>query len=407
MMIALIVAGLAFGVVALTGAVQRDHAMSSVRTSSGPLTVTAQSIYRSLYDADATAAAAFLHAGAEPADLRARYQNDIAAASAALAQVTASDGDSTPAITTLSTNLPVYAGLVETARADNRLGYPVGAAYLREASTLMRSTLLPAAASLYHAETLHLADDSDDAGGFCWLATLLGLGLLALLVGAARVLSRRTNRTFNLGVVGAFAAVAATLVWLWAAWGGVSADLRQAERSGSAQVEMLAQIRIAVLEARADEALTLVARGNGGALEDDYAQMMNRLIGADGSGGLLAAAQAEADDPAVRHSLSSAAKDLRAWLAVHQNLRKNDDTGQYPKAVDLAIGDAATDTPAYFNRVDAGIDAAIGKVGDTFSARARSADRAMGGLPAGISVLTLIALAAAIAGLQRRIAEYR
>jgi len=35
---------------------------------------------------------------------------------------------------------PIYAGEIETARADNRQGFPLGAAYLREASGLMRST---------------------------------------------------------------------------------------------------------------------------------------------------------------------------------------------------------------------------------------------------------------------------
>jgi hypothetical protein len=54
---------------------------------------------------------------------------------------------------TLSTDLPVYTGEIETARADNRIGYPVGAAYLREATTLMNSSLLPAAENLYSART--------------------------------------------------------------------------------------------------------------------------------------------------------------------------------------------------------------------------------------------------------------
>lgn len=407
LMAAIVVAGLAFGAVALTGTLQRATAMSNVRSSSGPLTVTAQSIYRSLYDADATAAAAFLHAGAEPPDLRQRYQNDIAAASSGLASAASTTGRSTHAITILNTNLPVYTGLIETARADNRLGYPVGAAYLREASALMRSTLLPAAASLYHSETVGLADDSGDAGSFPWLATALGVGVLVLLIVAGRQLSRRTNRTLNLGVVGAFSAVLITVVWLLAAWGAVAADLHQAEKSGSAQVELLAQIRIAVLEARADESLTLVARGSGGNFEADYVQMLTRLIGKSGSGGLLASAQAAADDPGVRRSINSAAADLHSWLTAHQNLRKSDDTGNYSDAVDMAIGSRATDTPTYFNRVDTDVNNAIGTLSGTFSKKAASAEAAMGGLPIGVSILTVLAIAAAATGLQRRIAEYR
>ena len=68
----------------------------------------------------------------------------------------------------MSTQLPVYTGLVETARVYNRQGLPLGAAYLREASGLMRDKLLPAAKQLYRTETGRLADDRDGAAGFPW-----------------------------------------------------------------------------------------------------------------------------------------------------------------------------------------------------------------------------------------------
>src|SRR6266581_7886662 len=106
-----------------------------------------QQIYRALSDADATAASAFLSGGLEPIAARRRYQADIAQAAAHLESATAAAGHSPAArdLARLSAGLPVYAGEVETARADNRLGLPLGAAYLREASSLMRGALLPAA----------------------------------------------------------------------------------------------------------------------------------------------------------------------------------------------------------------------------------------------------------------------
>src|SRR5947208_2170985 len=63
----------------------------------------------------------------------------------------------------LSSQLSVYTGVVETARANNLQGNPVGAAYQGEASTLMRDKLLPAARSLYDTETQGVADDQDAA----------------------------------------------------------------------------------------------------------------------------------------------------------------------------------------------------------------------------------------------------
>ncbi len=56
-------------------------------------------------------------------------------------------------LATLSAELPVYTDEAGTARADNRLGLPLGAAYLREASALMRGTLLPAASDIYARES--------------------------------------------------------------------------------------------------------------------------------------------------------------------------------------------------------------------------------------------------------------
>ena len=129
----------------------------------------------SLSDADATAAAAFLSSAAEPPQLRQRYQADIADASAALAAASA-PGDrhlGRGPVARISAALPVYTGLVETARTQNRLNLPVGAAYLREASALMRDELLPAATELYRSETAQLDRDLSAGSAFPWLTVPL------------------------------------------------------------------------------------------------------------------------------------------------------------------------------------------------------------------------------------------
>src|SRR5262245_39477711 len=86
--------GVLVGVASVLGTVRRAGQVDAVRSRSGPLTVSAQQLYRSLSDADATAASAFLSSGVEPAALRDRYQADIASAAAALTQAAgASDSD--------------------------------------------------------------------------------------------------------------------------------------------------------------------------------------------------------------------------------------------------------------------------------------------------------------------------
>ena len=406
-MVAILIVGLAYGASALTGAIQRDSAISRVRTTSNPLTVQAQSLRRSLYDADATAAAAFLSGGAEPLKLRQQYNNDIAAASAALATLAGDPTANRASIAQLAANLPVYAGLVETARADNRSGLPVGAAYLREASSLMHSTLLPASTSVYKSESDGLDADRHSGASFPWVAVPLGLILLGVLVATARLLARRTNRVLNVGVTTALLTVALSMIWMLASWGAAAAHLNKAQSTGSAQAKGLITIRTAVLQARGDESLTLVARGSGGEYEDDFNSTMGRLLGKNKATGFLTSAQADATDPEVRKLISSATAAVRNWQTAHKKLRDLDDSGKYPEAVAMAIGSDPTDTPAYFTSVDASLSRAIDLVSDDFSDQATAAAEAQIGEAAAVAILIIIALLAATVGIQRRIAEYR
>jgi hypothetical protein len=403
----LLALGLLAGIVAVVGAQQRGGLVDSVRTRSGPLTVAAQQLYRSLSDADATAAAAFLSTGAEPADLRQRYEQDIASASAALAQAGVATETDTDAIAQIAQALPIYTGLVETARSYNRLNLPVGSAYLREASALMRERLLPAAKSLYQAETGRLGDDRSGAAGLPWLA--LGLVILTLvgLVWAQRYLSRRTRRTFNVGLLAATAGGLALLLWLGLSWIGVAGHLHSANRDGAAQVDLLSRARIAALTARGDEALTLVAHGNGKEFDDDFKSNMDALSGADGKGGLLAKARAQATDDRVAASLSRATELVTQWRAAHDKLRGLDDNGQFPDAVTIAIGSAPDSTGTLFNGVDAELAGAIGVTSRAFDAQARKAAGSLTGAGPGLGTFTLVLLIGVSAGLVQRIAEYR
>src|SRR5439155_23381430 len=378
-MLVLLALGLLTGVAGVVGAAQRSSLVDGVRTQSGPLAVRAQQLYRSLSDADATAASAFLSNGVEPPALRKRYQDDIAAAGGALAAVTAGGVSDQPAVQRLAAQLPVYTGLVETARTVNRSGLPLGAAYLREASALMRDQLLPAAEQLYRAESDRLAADRAGATGFPWVALPYGLLTLAILVRAQQLLSRRTRRTFNVGLVGATLAVLAMVVWTGVAWLAGTSHLTASDRDGSAQVELLAKARIAALQARADEALTLVAHGNGAGFEKDFATQMQGLAGAGSARGLLDRAGDNATDPVVRAEISAAIADLNTWRTVHRTLRERDDGGQFPDAVKLAIGTEPDSAASVFNKVDGHLDKAIAVASAAFDRQATAAAGALGG----------------------------
>jgi hypothetical protein len=398
---------LAAGVAWVIGASHRSSLAGGVRSGSGQLAVQSQELYRALSDADATAASAFLSSGAEPADLRNRYQSDIAAATAALAAVSAGNKANEVSVQQISAQLPIYTGLVETARTYNRQGLPVGAAYLREASGLMRGQLLPAAQKLYQQESADLDDERGGAGALPWLALLLGIALVVLLVWAQARLSRQTHRTLNVGLLAATVLALVLVLWNGIAWVAVAAHLSAADRQGSGQVELLSKARIAALQARADEALTLVARGSGAAFETDFKKQFGDLINPDGRSGLLNKARDAATDDDVRAKLDAAITDVKTWSTIHGQLRKVDDSGDFPAAVKLTIGTDKGSAASIFKRVDDSLGSAIRVTSSTFDRQASAADDALTGQTAGGIVVTILLLAGVAVGYQQRIAEYR
>jgi hypothetical protein len=395
--------GLASGVAAWLAAVQRAELVHDMTVRSSPLGVSAVDIYRSLSDADATVANAFISGGTQSPALRARYVDDLSRASAALvvASHNLPGGDAAEELTVLSTQVPVYAGLVETAWAISRQGFPLGAAYLREASGLMRNTLLPAAQRLYESEKVQFAQAVDRSTAIPRVAVgLAGLTILALFVVQAYLI-RRTNRVFNIGLVLATVAALGGISWLGLASAAAARHVDTGHRRGLEQAQVLAEARIAALQARADESLTLVARGSGQDFENDFTNAIDHLDG------LLVRAAGGAPDPARRAGIDGIREDVRVWRQTHVQLRAYDDGGLYPDAVELATGTAATDMPVVFGNVDDALDREIGLHNGLFAREAAAGAGDLAGSDTGVAVLTLVLVSGVTLGIQRRIAEYR
>jgi hypothetical protein len=399
LMAGLLLLSVLLATVTALGVQRKSDEIHDLVTGSEPLSVTAQDIYRALSDADATASSAFLAGGIEPAATRAQYAADIAQATSSLTLAGGVQVAGNP-LMTLSTQLPVYTGLIETARANNRQGFPVGAAYLREASGLMRSALLPAAEQLYRAENDRLTQEQNAAAGFGVTEVLMLLAVVGCLIGAQMFLRRKTNRVFNVGMVVATVAVAIGLLWTTTAMIAVSVNLASARHDGSDQVEVLAQARFAAVQARADETLTLVARGTGQGYQQDYVTASTKL------GTLLTRARALATDPAVRADLDDAVYNQQSWTKAHTRIRQADDAGQYKQAVDATIGAAETSSGTIFARLDQSLVAAIDTARKAFSEGTSGAAAALTLLRPGLVVLAIVAGAGSVLGIWQRLREY-
>jgi hypothetical protein len=401
----LVVLAVIVGVVAWSGVQAKGDEVRDLATSAEPLSVAAQDIYRALQDADATASSAFLAGGIEPAATRQQYLADIAQATSALTLEAGTEAAGNP-LETLSSQLPIYTGLVETARANNRQGFPVGAAYLREASGLMRSKLLPAAEQLYKAENARLTQEQDAATAFPIGEVVLLLITFGLLFAAQWYLLGTTNRLINAGLLVASVAAAVALLWTSAAMTAVTVHLDSARKDGSDQVAVLVQARFAAVQARADETLTLVVRGNGQSYQTDYLAAANRLGGRDGSEGLLGQARAMATDPSVRSALDDAIRAQQAWTSVHRRIREADDAGQYNQAVQDSIGASASSSGTLFADLDRNLVSALDTARTAFNRQASAADSALTLLGPGLIVLAVVIGVTSIWGIWQRLREY-
>lgn len=389
----------------------RSDTMAELTERREPLAAAAQQVYRALSDADAIAASAFLATGGEPEELRQRYENDIAMAGSSLSKA-ASDPAATERMTAridvISQQLPVYTGLVETARANNRQGFPVGASYLREASALMRSVILPAAEELYRTDTERVAEQQDDAGGFPVVAVLFVVALLAALVATQLYLKRRTNRMLNIGLVMATVAIGIGVLWSVAALTVQSVLVGAGKDDGTEQVDLLVQARIAALKSRTDETLTLVARGDGGAYEEEFVRLSGKMAGDDGSGGWLAEIAANATDGTPLASEVDLARESAArWLRAHAEVRELDNAGDYGEAVRLAIGNEPDGAAVAFVALDDHLRAAIEEARQSFFDDTTNASRVLTLLAPGWIVLGVVAALGVGAGVRERLREYQ
>jgi hypothetical protein len=399
--ILILVGAVGFGVVATGAERSRAQAAQAVRNETEPLLVQAVKLYTALSDANATVTTTLLSGGLEPPLKRARYDHDLRASSAALATLTREAGTSAAArsaLAVISQQLPEYTSLVASARANNRQGFPIGAAYLRQGSGLLTGIMLPAAGRLYAVEAQRLSDDYGSGTATAALVAFIGAVVvsLALLVIAQLYVARVSRRTFNLPMVAATIVIVA--VALWGIVGLVSAQnaLASARSNGSDSVEVLSATRVLLSRAQGDESLALVNRGSDASDATDFAAVMRTV------GGLLP----EVHVLAQRTGTIPAANRLDTEMAVYRaqtgQLTNLQDSGQINYAISRSSASADT-----ADRLSTDLSGQFTGAQSRFERSAADATASLSGLSIAIPLLVALAAVLALFGLRERINEYR
>lgn len=389
--IALVVLALTVGNLASTAVTDRVDTLGTLLVRTEPFANSAQNLYGALSVADAAAATAFIAGGLEPPEVRERYSQALGEASseliAASAGVTENDAATSAVLTQIAAGLPVYSGLVETARANNRTGNPVGAAYLGEASTMMQTSLLPLAEKLYTEQASRVSSDQERFTSPPLFA-IGSLVFLLLMTGLAQwYLSRTTRRTLNVGFLTATGAVAGLLGWMLVVGLISSIATDRAIDRGVSPLKSYTTGFILAQQARADETLDLARRGGG----QDYGQSFDANVSR--------LTEMFQGDTAVIDAVNT-------WSTSHSRIDSALEVGDFNGAVAIATGTGESDSAAAFTALDSVLVDGIENARRELRSNIDRSVWVLSGLSDGAYVLTIAASVAFGIGLFPRLREY-
>ncbi|MEU6563552.1 hypothetical protein [Nocardia nova] len=383
----------------------RQHALDQLLDDAEPDANSAQRLYTSLSVADAAAGTAFISGGLEPKTVRDRYDQAVGEAAAELVaqssqgspEGTSQDSD-TRLRTGVATELPVYTGLIETARANNREGHPVGAAYLSEASNLMQTRMLSMAQELQEHRSAAIAATQHRHVRPPWAAIILPIVALAALVAGQFYLARRWHRVLNPGLLAASGMLLLLLAWTVAAGSLSAVSTTSGRDDGAVPGAELTESRILAQQARSAETLKLVRRDASGDYDHTFDTATARLdtLLSDYPGG------APGSDE-VRRAHDSLAR----WRTAHQRMNDALGRGDFPTASEVAIGSDPSQASAAVDTLDKALAAGISDTRDNLRGNISDAARALDFLAPGALALAALAAALVVAGLWPRLREYR
>jgi hypothetical protein len=382
----------AFGVAGALVVGARSGDIGDLRADAAQL-VLLQEARTSFVAADAAATNAFLVGGLEPADTRQDYEEGVRLGAEALtaASVAADDAD-VDDLADVTNALAQYTGLIEAARANNRQGFPVGVAYLRQASSLMRTEALPTLESLAESVDARIAssyESSESAGTALWL---IGLGAVVILAGAGVWLIQRTRRWVSMPLVIAMAVIGGATVIAGAAMLYAQARATDVRDGAYARAADLTQARIGAFDAKSNESLGLINRGSGQTFE----------VQPGGFDDLMASAQdVLPEEPASLRST------LDGYDDVHTRIRDLDDNGDWEAAVALAVSDAPDGSNGAFSAFDDVSDEELASATDEVDDDLAAARQPLGAARLLLVVAGLVAAVAAWQAFAERLREYR
>lgn len=390
--VASVLACLAIGVAGYLAGSGQSNDLDTAHADAVDLVAT-QELRNHVVSADAAATSAFLVGGLEPTATRQSYSHHLTEAARAIPPLAARAPERSDDLAAISDAVQRYSGLIESARANNRQGFPVGTGYLDLASATLRDEVLPVlddvATRLTDRMDTHLTDVATRQAPLLVVAS----GLLVLGV-VQWWLAHRTHRMISpwlvvatvLALIGCVSVSAGVI-------GGHTVARDVAAGPYAATVASSAALAEAT-DAKSQESLTLIKRGSG--------QEHERLFEASTS---RAAELLSVSDDAAGTDRTTRGL-LEAWLARHADIRAADDAGRWDDAVEQAIATGGGSAGAAFDAFTAQAHHDIARTGQEAGDRLRRAS-AVAGATGWVALVTgLLAAGMTATGIWTRQKEY-
>ena len=402
MMVVLTLALLAAGFSMSQSMAARQRALDTLITSTEPMAHSAHQLYSSLSEADTISTTAFVQPG-----LLTKEQLEAYAASIDRAAVIAAgihegavgtvgggaDAERTRAtiskqVTDIQRDLPVYTLLMERAKVNQRIGNPVGVAYMTEASSVMRDGMLLKADQLSLLTQEEVAREVRRLSSPQWVPLSGLIAALGFLLTAQWALWRVFRRRLNRGFLAATAAILLAIGWVgtssYQSWeSGVVGFERAAD-----PWQQLARARIEAQETRTDETLALLSRQSVTRASQSF-----DLTRANVAGALDAAETLGAEVDTARASLD-------VWTEEHKQLERMLADGRFNAAIDLL------NTTTAYTTLDAELQGLINFSRENTREFINASLDATRLVSTAVAGLTLFAVACIWIGIRPRLGEY-
>lgn len=394
LIVAISAAGIAMG----RSAAQRQSGFETLITVTEPMANASRNLYTSLSIADSAATASFITDQGHSSELRNQYREALAQAHTYILEsatgVGAEDTHIAQLLLTIEQKLTNYNSFIDTARTNERLGNPVGAAYLSEASGIMRNDILPAANELVQITNNEVATAQNSLTRPQWVPLSGLVAALIFLILGHIWLSIRTRRRINIGfAIAIILMFCSCLIVGNSTWTTYRAGV-MGYQEASTPLSMLTTSRIAAQQARTDETLSLIMRTSS---SSDY---FDPVIGS-----IRKTLTEQYNTPGIDNEDIDAALDhAEAWKKAHDDSLELRVAGEYSQALDLIISGQGHES---FESLDNYFHSFIESSRTNMRAYIIEASSASRQLSLSVIILTILSVISLWLGIRPRFQEYR